>query len=172
MHFESDLFQLRPFQPGDESALAKHANNRKIWRNLRDGFPSPYHVKDAEGFIKKTQDFDPVQHLAIIVDGEVAGGIGVHPQHDVHSHVGEVGYWLSEQHWGQGIGTLALKQLTVHAFETLNLRKLVANVFSSNPASMRMAEKAGFELEGILKGEVIKEGVLLDIHRYVCFKLP
>ena len=40
--------------------------------------------------------------LALEVDGEAAGGIGLHGLKDVYRYNGEIGYWLSEDHWGKG----------------------------------------------------------------------
>jgi hypothetical protein len=42
---------LRPWQRGDESALVKYANNRKVWINLRDSFPHPYTIRDAREWV-------------------------------------------------------------------------------------------------------------------------
>ncbi len=47
---------VRPFRSEDAESIAHHANNRKIWINLRDAFPHPYHVNDAIAFINMKED--------------------------------------------------------------------------------------------------------------------
>ena len=44
---------IRPFRPTDAASLAEHANNRKVWRNLRDLMPHPYSVADAQEFLAR-----------------------------------------------------------------------------------------------------------------------
>ena len=66
---------LRPWRAGDERALAKHANDREVWRNLRDAFPHPYTEDDARSWIALCGQTEAVQ-LAIEVDGEPWGASG------------------------------------------------------------------------------------------------
>jgi ribosomal-protein-alanine N-acetyltransferase len=68
---------LRPWRPGDEAALVRHANNRKVWLNLRDLFPHPYRLEDAEWWVGHASSEQPPTNLAIEVDGEASGGIGL-----------------------------------------------------------------------------------------------
>ena len=43
---------LRAWREGDEASLVRHADNRNVWRNLRDRFPSPYTAADAKEWIR------------------------------------------------------------------------------------------------------------------------
>ena len=67
---------LRPWRPSDREALAGLANDRRISINLRDGFPYPYAVEDADRFIAMAQGVEPQTHSAIEASGQLAGGIG------------------------------------------------------------------------------------------------
>ena len=58
---------LRPWVAGDEPSLVRHANNYKIWRNLRDSFPHPYTLADAEQWISFTQQQSPQTFFAVEV---------------------------------------------------------------------------------------------------------
>ena len=49
---------LRSWRLGDAEAIARHANNHKIWLNLRDAFPYPYSLQDAREFIKSLKQPD------------------------------------------------------------------------------------------------------------------
>jgi RimJ/RimL family protein N-acetyltransferase len=153
---------LRPWRPGDAGSLVRHANNREVSRNLRDSFPFPYTEADAHAWLSGRVGEAPPLNLAIEVDGEAAGGIGVHTQDDVFRRSAEIGYWLGQAHWDRGIMTEAVVAMSDYAFATLDIVRLFAGVFSSNPASARVLEKAGYQLEGRLRAAVTKDGETLD----------
>ena len=83
---------LRKWTRNDIPSLAHHADNPRIASCLRDGFPSPYTLADAERFIAMATAPSPNLFLAIEVDGEAAGGIGIHPFQDVYRRTAEIGY--------------------------------------------------------------------------------
>jgi RimJ/RimL family protein N-acetyltransferase len=111
---------LRPWRRGDESSLVLHANDRRVWLNLRDRFPHPYTAKDADEWIAHAGAQAPVLNFAIVVDGAAVGGIGLEPGTDVHRRSAEVGYWLGPPFWGRGIATEALRAVTDYAFTALS----------------------------------------------------
>ena len=88
------------------------------------------------------------------------------PQTDVHRHTAEVGYWVGEPYWGQGLATDAIRTMAKYAFETLTFRRLQAGVFATNPASARVLEKAGFRLEGTAVDGAYKNGQFVDLLNY------
>jgi len=149
---------LRPFLLSDAAALAKHANNKNIARYLTDMFPHPYTLQDAERFINMVNTMQPVTVMGIEVNGEICGGIGVHPQSANYKMNAELGYWISEQYWGQGIVTHLLPQAIQQAFDVLDIDRIYARCFGSNQASMRVLEKCGFVLEAKLLGTFEKWG--------------
>ncbi len=151
-------FTIRPFRHGDEESLAENANDRSVWRNLRDRFPHPYDVGDAAWWIANAG----ATHFAIDVDGKAVGGIGFDRDDDVFRRSAEVGYWLGAAHRGKGIATAALSALGEHVFATTDIVRLYAGVFAWNPASARVLEKAGYVLEGRLRSAVWKDGELVD----------
>ena len=89
--------KLRPWVEADAPAIAKHANNKKIAENMRDGFPFPYTLKDAHNWLSMTTSTSHIL-LAIEVEGEAAGGIGILFQDNVYRLSAETGYWLGVQH--------------------------------------------------------------------------
>jgi RimJ/RimL family protein N-acetyltransferase len=154
--------RLRSWRRDDAPALAHHADNRKIWRNVRDHFPHPYTVPDAELWIERVLSGEPETQFAIEVNGEAAGGIGVFLQEDVARRSAEIGYWLGEAHWGCGIMTDVVRQFTGYAFNAYDLLRIYALVFEWNAGSCRVLEKAGYTLEGRLRRAVMKDGHVLD----------
>lgn len=161
---------LRQLTPDDNKILAALANNKKIWENVRDIFPHPYALQDADEYIASRQKENPVTTFAIEYSHELCGVIGLIPQTDVYRLSAEVGYWIGEPYWNRGIATLALKLLTTYAFDELHLIRLYSGVFDFNQASRRVLEKAGFELEGIFRKSVIKNERVLDECRYAKVK--
>lgn len=153
---------IRPWRRGDRAALVRQADNRRVWLLLRDQFPHPYTPADADAWLAHVAKQRPVTSFAIVVAGEAAGGIGVAPQRDVHRRSAEVGYWLGEAFWNRGIMTAAVRAFTTYAFDAYDLIRIYAGVFSSNPASMRVLEKAGYTREGVLRRSVVKDGQVLD----------
>ncbi len=153
---------LRPYRPGDERDIVAQANNRDVSVNLRDQFPYPYTHADAVAWIARCGEQDPTVNFAITIADHVIGGIGLDRDSDVFAHGAEIGYWLGAEHWGRGYATEALVAASDWAFTELGLLRLYAGVFSSNPASARVLEKAGYRREGNQRRAVNKGGVLLD----------
>ncbi len=162
---------LRPWRPGDEESLVRHANSRLIWRNLRDAFPHPYTLADAKHWIRIANSTTPINNFAIVVDGAAAGAIGLVLKDDVFRRSAEIGYWLGEEYWGNGIVTEAVRAVTDYAFATFDLCRVYAGVFEWNPASMRVLEKAGFVLECRMRKSVTKDSETIDELIYVTIRL-
>jgi ribosomal-protein-alanine N-acetyltransferase len=158
---------VREWQPEDVPGLATQANDRRVWLGLRDAFPHPYGVEDAQRFIAMAMAKTPPTFLAITVAGAVAGGIGYTLHGDVERIGAEVGYWLGVEFWGKGIATAALRAVTHHAFAVHpELRRLYAVPYASNTASARVLAKAGYRFEGTLRESALKDGRVLDQGMY------
>ena len=153
---------IRDWRVGDEASLVRHANNHKIWLNVRDAFPYPYTMADAEEWIQRASSDEPMVSFAIEVEGAAVGGIGLVPQTDIFRRSAEIGYWLGEEYWGRGIVTEAVKVFTEWAFANFDIGRLYAGVFEWNPSSARVLEKAGYEFEARLRKAVIKEDRIGD----------
>ncbi len=153
---------VRSFCDTDAADLARHANNRKVWLQLRDRFPHPYTIDDARRFITFARGRDPETNFAVTVSGVSVGSIGATLRDDVERCSAEVGYWLGEPYWGFGIATLALTGFTRFAFAAYDLERLFAVPFASNSASCRVLQKAGYRLEGRMRRSAIKDGTVQD----------
>lgn len=138
---------------------------------MRDAFPHPYTEADAEAFIAGASSGRNWAY-AIEVDGEAAGGIGIHRREDVERYSAEIGYWLGEAFWGRGIATAAVQTLSQYILRNTEIFRIYAHVYAWNPASMRVLEKAGFEREAILRRSVVKDGVVLDRALYALTRDP
>ena len=155
-------FKLRPWHISDLSSLVKHANNWNVAKNLTDKFPHPYSESDGKSFIEFATMDNPIHIFAIEINGEAAGGIGIHPQTDIHRKNAELGYWLAEPFWGHGIISKAIKEVVDFAFTAYDLDRVFARPFGTNIASQRVLEKNNFILEGRFDKVLIKNGETLD----------
>lgn len=162
MELSLDHCSIRSWHLEDAEALVRYANNRRVWRNLRDSFPHPYTAEDADDWIELANAVQPETNFAIAVGEEAVGGIGLELKADVFRKSAEIGYWLGEPFWGRGIATEAVVGLTEWGFANLDLERIYAGVFSWNPASGRVLEKAGYVHEATLERSVFKDGEVLD----------
>lgn len=162
--------KLRPWQENDAFALAKHANNKKIADNMRDGFPFPYTIDDAQRWLNMAMKETRHVLLAIEVNGEAAGGIGIIFKDNVYRLSAEIGYWLGAAHWRKGITSEAISKLSDHVFANTGIVRLYAEIFSPNIPSMKTIEKAEYNAEAINKNAVFKNGELYDQHVYCRLK--
>ncbi|MDR2497481.1 MAG: GNAT family N-acetyltransferase [Tannerellaceae bacterium] len=165
------ICRLREWQLADASSLAEQADNFKIWLNLRDALPHPYTEEHARQFISNAAAMPrPHRLMTIDVDGKAIGSIGITPHIDVERISAELGYFIGEKYWNRGITTEAIREMTAYAFNNFPLLKIYATPFGHNIASQRALQKAGFELEAILKRAAVKNGQVVDMHYYSIFK--
>jgi len=153
---------VRPFRAGDAASIAAVANDRRIWLGLRDLFPHPYVLNHAETYIARVSALDPPRSHAIVVDGRAVGGVGLELMTDVNRRTSEIGYWLGVDYWGRGIATEAVTLVTAWAFGAHALLRIFAQPFAENFASRRVLEKAGYVLEGTMRRNAVKDGVVRD----------
>ena len=166
MHLTLKTCDVRSWRTSDAESLVEYADNRKIWRNLRDAFPHPYTRHEARAFIRTVRERTPETTFAIAVKDEAVGSIGFVLRPDVERVSAEIGYWLAEPFWGRGIATEALIAVTRYAIETHHLTRIYALPFAWNAPSCRVLEKAGYLLEARLRRSAIKDGQITDQMQY------
>lgn len=162
---------IRPWRVGDGPSLARHANNPSVSRNMRDRFPHPYSLADAQTFIAASLSQDPQTVFAIAVDDAAVGGIGYTLHDDVERVAAEIGYWIGVDYWGRGIMSTAVAAFTRWVFDRHpELRRLYAVPMAWNRASARVLEKAGYRLEGRMRESAIKNGLIVDQFLYAILR--
>lgn len=163
---------IRHWRPEDKRELAAALNNKKILDNLRDGLPYPYTEADAAWYINEMLIADPNESFAfaIVLGTKVIGSIAVFRQQNIHSRVGELGYYIGEEHWGHGYTTEAVRQICQYVFQNSDIIRIFATPFDYNIGSCRVLEKAGFQYEGSLRRSAVKNGRVLDMRMYALLK--
>ncbi|MCI8300970.1 MAG: GNAT family N-acetyltransferase [Lachnospiraceae bacterium] len=163
-------FVLREWRKEDEESLVQAANNPNIAANLRNVFPYPYSLEDARWYIGDCISRKNENQIsrAIEVDGTAVGSISILVREDVYEKSAELGYWLSEDYWGQGIMTRAVGRICMQAFERFDIVRIFAEPFEDNEGSQRVLQKAGFIFEGTMRDGIYKNG---KIHSYCMYSL-
>ena len=164
--------RIRKWELSDAKDLAAALSNKKVQDNLRDGLPYPYTEQDGKDFISAmlSADENETFAFAIMVDDKVVGSIGIFRQGNIHSQTAELGYYIAEEYWGKGIMTEAVKQICEYVFANSDIIRIYAEPFAYNIASCRALEKAGFQYEGTLRSNAVKNGKVIDMKMYSLLK--
>lgn len=163
-------FVLREWKKEDAESIAKAANNPNIAQNLRNVFPCPYTLADAEWYVNDCIANEGNRQItrAIEIDGKAVGSIGIFIKDDVYEKSGELGYWLSEDYWHQGITSQAAGIICKEAFDKFDINRIFAEPFDYNAGSRGVLEKAGFTYEGTMRNGVYKNG---NVYSYCMYSL-
>lgn len=163
---------IRKWKLSDAKDLATALSNKKVQDNLRDGLPYPYTEQDGKEFISAmlSADENETFAFAIMVDDKVVGSIGIFRQGNIHSQTAELGYYIAEEYWGKGIMTEVVKQICEYVFGDSDIIRIYAEPFAYNIASCRVLEKAGFQYEGTLRSNAVKNGKVIDMKMYSLLK--
>ena len=166
------ICKIRKWKLSDAKDLAIALSNRKVQDNLRDGLPYPYTEQDGKDYILDmlSANEDDTFAFAITVDNKVVGSIGVFRQGNIHRQTAELGYYVAEEYWGKGIMTEAVKQICECVFDKSDIIRIYAEPFVYNIASCRVLEKAGFQYEGTLRSNAVKNGRVIDMKMYSLLK--
>lgn len=165
------MIKLRDYTLTDIERLVTLVNSKQVSQFLVYTFPYPYTMEDAVYWINEGSKLNGEITKVIEYEDEFVGSVAFSPQIGWRDHCAEIGYWVGEKYWAKGIATHALGEMTKYIFSTYNISKLFAPVLEPNKASMRVLEKNNYELEGIQKKEVRKDGKIYDVYRYTKFNV-
>jgi RimJ/RimL family protein N-acetyltransferase len=137
---------LRPWRDGDAAAIVECVDGEPEIARWLDRMPQPYALEDARAYIAGSEE----RSFAITdaETGRVLGSIGLGPLED---GVGEVGYWVRRDTRGHGVATRALVLLSRWALGLEGVARVQLRAGAENAPSRRVAERAGFQLEGVLR---------------------
>ena len=138
---------LRPWREGDADAVYAACQDAEMQRWI-PVIPRPYTRDHARTFVGGEHGMGRHQ-FAVEQEGAVVGAIGMGV--DEKNKIGRIGYWCTKEARGRGITTRALRRLCRHAFGELELDRVELITDPENVASQRVAEKVGFQREGVLR---------------------
>lgn len=153
MELRDDDLLLRPIDKDDERAVYEACQDTEIQRWIQV-IPSPYTEADASAYVSEARRrwADRKAGTFAIVDatsGELLGSIGVRL-----GEIGAVGYWVKREARGRGVASRALRLLSGWAVTEGGVERLELLTNPENLASQRVAEKAGFRREGLLRSRM------------------
>ncbi len=148
MEFQTKRLILRAWRESDAEALYKYAQNPNIGPIA--GWPPHTSVENSREIIKNVLSAEETYAVVLKETGEAVGSIGLMTaKSEIHSaemaeDEGEIGYWIGEPLWGQGLIPEAVHELLRHAFEDLQLTAVWCGYYEGNEKSKRVQEKCGF----------------------------
>jgi len=141
---------LRPWTEDDVPAIVEGCNDPEVAYWIPT-IPHPYGDEDARAFLRG-EAAPAHEAMAVELDGRVVGGIGLSLSSS--GYRASIGYWIAAPARGRGICTRALRLLSRHALEELHLPSVQLVTDPDNLASQRVAEKVGFQREGVLRAHL------------------
>lgn len=169
---ETERLLLRPLTSDDSDRIEELAGDYDVAKSTLN-IPHPYPKGSAVQFIESILTSEKNNKIAMFAitlkDTQLL--IGLANLNLAASYKrGELAYWVGKQYWGKGYGTEAVEALLEYGFNQLNLNRIFAASFTSNPGSWRVMEKIGLKYEGTLKQHVARFGNYYDLAYYGLLK--
>lgn len=140
---------LRPFFFTDADDFYQISSNPA---NLEFIFPSQGSIEEAQYALANYFMKNPLGTWAICTpENQMIGAIRFEKLDEI-ALVAEIGYFLKQEYWGQGLMPEVLQELVLLSFKEFGLKSLKIVVHLENQASRRVAEKADFKLVRQFKG--------------------
>lgn len=140
----------------------KNRKHLRPWLRWIDGYTKAAHSLEYIRYTHNQQDTQQGLMLAIFENGKLIGDIAMHKwEHDLKK--AEIGYWIDEDHQGQGILQKCLTKFFDYIFNSLDMNKLEVRFVPSNKKSGKLAERMGFKTEGILRDSYFINGKFEDL---------
>jgi [ribosomal protein S5]-alanine N-acetyltransferase len=156
-------FKMRSWEWSDIDSLVKYANNWNVARHLNDRFPFPFTENHARAFIEiAIKESTTNRFFSLATKEESIGGVAIQIHSDIYRKNAEIGYWLAEPFWGQGIISNAIKQTVDLAFYNYTIDRVFARTFGTNIGSQKVLTKNNFILEAKFEQVIIKNNEIFD----------
>ncbi|MBN2459238.1 GNAT family N-acetyltransferase [Candidatus Woesearchaeota archaeon] len=159
MRLTTERLVIREIRKSDVKDIVRNANNLNVSRYLLR-VPYPYRKKDGEWWVglcqkdsKKKPRIDYQFAIELKSEKRLIGAISL--MHvDRFQGTAEIGFWLGEGYWRQGIMSEAIRVVLEIGFEKLKLRRINWNAFAENKGSNALAKKFSFKFEGVKRKDV------------------
>lgn len=163
--YYGDKVCLRAYREDDIAKATNFVNDKELKKFLVTTIPFPITIWEEESWVKsQISNNNGTYNFAIddIKSNKYIGGCGIHSV-DWLSRVATVGIMIGDkEYWGKGYGTDAMKVLIKFLFDDMNINKIRLSTFSFNERAIKSYKKCGFEIEGVLKEEIFKDGKYYD----------
>ncbi len=158
--------KLRPLQLEDLNIVMLWAKDSEfcLANDWSLEIPEERLINHWTGIITKSSD--TLIRKGITFDGQL---IGYADLADINAFEARasLGYAIGDSSsWGQGLGCIGAKLMLEVAFENLKLERVTSEVNAANTRSLRVLEKLGFKLEGVLRRHETYRGMRGDVHLF------
>ena len=165
---ESARLRLRVYRSNDAEAMFRLYSDPRVMRYW--SFPPWTERPQADAYLRRAlgemaEGRVMPWAIANLDDDKLVGTLTLFAMDAVQGRA-EVGYSLDPKLHGQGMASEALRLGLSHAFDTLRLRRVEADVDPRNVASCRLLERLGFRLEGLLRARWRVAGEICDTALY------
>jgi len=150
----TDRFYLREFEENDWPAVHRYAGQEQVSRYQPWG---PNTEAESRNYVRQLIEgaakADRTQFAFAVIwkeSGKLIGAGELSIQNPAN-RVGEIGYILHPDYWGQGIATEMAKLLIRYGFDEWNLHRIFATCDPNNTGSQKVLEKVGMVYEGRLR---------------------
>lgn len=156
---------LRAYKEEDILKATAMINDTELKKYLVTTIPFPTCLWEEDAWVKSQKINNNGEYNFAIEDletKEYIGGCGIQKVNWL-ARVATVGIMIgNKSYWGKGYGTDAMKTLTKFIFQDMNINKIRLATFSFNERAQKCYKKCGFEVEGVLKAEIFKDGKYYD----------
>jgi ribosomal-protein-alanine N-acetyltransferase len=163
---ETGRLLLRRLEADDLEDVFAYASDPEVAKYT--SWPAHETLEDSREFLNYVLNLysnGDVAPWGVVCEGKVVGTCGF-LDWNCHTSQAEIGYALSSRYWGRGLMTEAVRGVIRFGFRTMNLNRIQGRCEVENIASVRVMEKAGMKLEGVLREHEYSEGRYLDIAIY------
>ncbi len=166
------MYRLREIEKSDLAEINQWRNNPDIISNLGASFRFINLDIDCRWYENYINNRRECIRCAITFanDDKILGMVSltsidyINQSAKLHIQVGR------KENQGKGIGTYAVREMLLHAFDNMNLRRVELTVLSDNRIAKHLYEKCGFVLEGCKKSAIYKKGKFVDIDCYAVLR--
>ena len=146
MILQTERLILRPWQEDDAESLYKYASDPEVGPNA--GWPPHKSVEDSREIIRNVLSVPETYAVCLKENGVAVGSIGLKTGDATdmtdREDECELGYWIGQPFWGQGLIPEASREILRHAFEDLGMSAVWCGYYDGNTKSRRVQEKLGF----------------------------
>lgn len=162
---QTERLRLRRMRLSDAEAIFDYAKFPRV--AAYTAWPHHHSLSDTQQFLREwTAGYarGEVRDWALVrKDDDGMVGTGGFTRFDPVSGTGEIGYAINPRFWRQGLATEAVQRIVTWGFVFEDLRRIVAHCMPGNTASIRVLEKNGFHLDGVLRGALRREGISVNL---------
>lgn len=165
MQLQTNRLILRPWHINDADALYQYAQNEKVASPA--GWLAHTSIEDSKNILQTILIKPNIFAIALKENPNHAiGSIGIMERNPTYMFMApddlEIGYWVAQPFWRQGIASESLKEILRYGFEDLNIDTFWCGYYEGNIGSCMVQKNNGFKYHHSNKNVYVEA---LDVYR-------